>query len=188
MKLKGLMAVILAVGLVAGMASVSSAALFDPLAYASTVLESSNVLNSGNITGPENGSFATFQSNSYLLAGFDVEFFDLLSFDAAIAVNLFDAGKSFSVLAREKGTNDFRSLTLDANLLVWRLYEIDGLAGLTPVFDAIKIAYETGGDLRIDAIAVVHALPPTAVPEPSTLLLLGSGLLGVVAIGRKRTK
>jgi len=34
--------------------------------------------------------------------------------------------------------------------------------------------------------AVVHIVRPEMVPEPSTLLLLGSGLAGIAAFGRKR--
>lgn len=47
-----------------------------------------------------------------------------------------------------------------------------------------KIGY-TGDLMGFDNFTV--AKNPVAVPEPSTLLLLGSGLIGLVAWGRKRT-
>ena len=51
------------------------------------------------------------------------------------------------------------------------------------------------GDFRIDQSVLTITYDPVpdngnthAVPEPSTILLLGSGLLGVAVLGRKRSK
>lgn len=51
----------------------------------------------------------------------------------------------------------------------------------TEVFTAFRVR-TTGVALEIDNI-VAHVSP---VPEPSTLILFGAGLLGLVALGRKR--
>lgn len=51
-------------------------------------------------------------------------------------------------------------------------------------FGAAATAYVRPGWRNIE----VYALDPTTVPEPSTLLLLGAGMCGVVTLGRKRRK
>jgi hypothetical protein len=52
------------------------------------------------------------------------------------------------------------------------------------VFTAFAVK-TTGVALEIDNI-VAHVVPVAPVPEPSTFILLGAGLLGFVALGRKR--
>jgi len=47
---------------------------------------------------------------------------------------------------------------------------------------------ESGDTVGIDYIRVNQVPEPAPIPEPSTLLLLGTGLLGIVGIARKRKK
>ena len=54
----------------------------------------------------------------------------------------------------------------------------------TDIFTAFRVR-TTGVALELDNV-VAHVVPVAPVPEPSTFILFGAGLLGLVALGRKR--
>lgn len=58
----------------------------------------------------------------------------------------------------------------------------------SPTVDLTSLTItETGGDFNVDNIAVSQAAATTAVtPEPSSFVLLGTGLLGVAGVVRRR--
>ncbi|GMT41333.1 MAG: hypothetical protein IEMM0001_2068 [bacterium] len=76
--------------------------------------------------------------------------------------------------------------------------DIDPIAGVTlgTLYSYVRIndiaPNQSGfpfGEADIDAVGAISSAPPVnPIPEPSTMLLLGSGLLGVVALRRKIKK
>lgn len=61
-------------------------------------------------------------------------------------------------------------------------------AHFQPKWVSIEVKYTQGGNdvLYVDNVNLTSECRGTSVPEPSTLLLLGSGLAGLVGFGRKK--
>lgn len=57
---------------------------------------------------------------------------------------------------------------------------------LPAAYDVLVLGFEMGGASGLRAIDTVNF--QSSVPEPSTLLLLGSGLVGLAVVGRRRFK
>ena len=61
-----------------------------------------------------------------------------------------------------------------------------GVAGLAR-FDRVQVYANVGDEMYTDNIAVAPGAATSTVPEPGTYALLGTGLVGLAAIARRRT-
>ncbi|UCG66323.1 MAG: PEP-CTERM sorting domain-containing protein, partial [Deltaproteobacteria bacterium] len=75
----------------------------------------------------------------------------------------------------------------------WESVQLTYTAGDTPtatgeVVAVLKSFSTTDGydQVNFDALSFVDPVLPNNIPEPATMLLLGTGLIGFAALGRKR--
>jgi PEP-CTERM motif len=183
--MKSSMGILLAVLMMVGFTSTSFGATIWATDYEFSLL----VANPGNALGAPDGKYATIGS---LTVTFGTQFLDLTGNDVVVVDAIYDAtrfvnvGDIYTMTARRAGTGIWSDLVFDESFGGYRFLEIDG--GYSGAFDAVNLTYIAGGTigdlgLEIDAVGVANA-----VPEPGALALLGSGLVGLVFWGRKRTR
>ena len=149
-----------------------------------------NVGNLNGLVGSPDSNFAQFTNGDVADVTFGANFNDGLWTDSVVKIQLSDwmLFNNLSLSAhRVTGGYDslFRVIFTNQYEIgyAWPLFNPSyGPSGV--VYDALRLTYSGNGTLDVNAVGVNYGAAP--VPEPGTMLLLGSGLVGLAAYGRKK--
>lgn len=145
-------------------------------------------LGSGTLTVNGAGAFYTSATDSYFpnnhapTNGADYLFFDIGNFLSTGLVSNFD-----SESGSEQG--EVKSLTLAINGYEWVHFDVMALETDKETQTTRRkttTTYDTDLENNPCSKDVTWKKPATSVPEPSTILLLGAGLVGLGFLGKKR--
>jgi len=197
-KMKKVMLFLCAVSLVLGMSGSASAGLINAVSASGTgnYHHSTDLLIDGNI--PNEFTWWKAAANVYWYGTTPTFTIDLGSLYTVENVLLqVDNNDYYNVDYSANGStwNNLFSITSGVGEVWWGMdtmstdsFNSEYIAGIdfTPVSAQYLRIYATGGDYRY-AVSELQAYGTVApVPEPATMLLLGSGLLGLACVGRKR--
>lgn len=124
------------------------------------------------------------------LSRVDGNIFDITAFSARLLANTAATGAAFEVMPLVNGEDAYNDpVFFDASGYYWSTFAYDsGTPAMTLLSGYDTYKFTLFVDFAVTGLTLVDAsVAPQPVPAPGAVWLLGSGMLGLVGVGRRRS-